>query len=348
MGEEGLTTRQETILALVIKEYISTAQPVGSKVLAERLGLSISPATIRNEMAFLEQYGYLTHPHTSAGRMPTEKGYRYFVERLMEESELSPAEQRMILHQFHQARLDLDQWARLAAAVLANAARCAALVTAPRPVNVMLKRLELVLLHDFVILLVLVTRDGTVKQQIITTFQSWTQDQLNYVTNKLNSILAGLRSEEIQSRLAMFAPFEAQVAEIAAEILRRLSLRSSGEIYRDGLINILRQPEFLEISSARQVVRVLEEKSLLESLLGEILGAGGVHVIIGGEGRWEALHDMSLVLTSYGAADYVTGAMGVLGPMRMPYARAISVVRYVSRLMNDLVYELYGIDTDSL
>jgi len=168
---QELAPRREAILGIVVREYIATATPVGSRTIAQRYGLGVSPATIRNEMAHLEEAGYLTHPHTSAGRVPTVKGYRYFVERLMEEVELPLAEQRMIRHQFHQAGMGLEEWMRLSAAVLAHTARAAALVTAPRAPLCRFKHLELISLRDPLVLLILVLQDGTVKQQMLTAAQ---------------------------------------------------------------------------------------------------------------------------------------------------------------------------------
>ncbi|MGQ9502836.1 MAG: HrcA family transcriptional regulator, partial [Anaerolineae bacterium] len=153
---DEMTPRCQTILRLVISEYIRTATPVGSKAIRELYHLDVSPATIRNEMAWLEERGYLTHPHTSAGRVPTEKGYRYFVEKLMGESDLPTAERRTISHQFHQTQLDMEQWMRLAAAVLAHRARGAALVTSPRSAPSSLKHVELISIRDTLALLILV------------------------------------------------------------------------------------------------------------------------------------------------------------------------------------------------
>src|SRR5438132_12623050 len=162
-----LSARQETILAQVVQTYISLAAPIGSELIAHRLPTKTSSATVRNEMADLEEMGYLTHPHTSAGRMPTAKGYRYFVERLMEQSDLSPDEKSMLQHQFPQANLDLEQWMKLAASVLSHQAHTAALVTAPKSLHSYFKHIELLAISDNLNLVVLVLRDGTVKQQMI-------------------------------------------------------------------------------------------------------------------------------------------------------------------------------------
>ncbi|MCS7219763.1 MAG: heat-inducible transcriptional repressor HrcA [Anaerolineae bacterium] len=339
---ELLTPRRQAILGLVVRAYIETAQPIGSKSLVERYRLRYSPATIRNELAALEEMGYLTHPHTSAGRVPTEEGYRYFVEHLLGEVELPLSERLMIRHQFHQVRLELDQWARLAAAVLAHTARSAALATAPQASQSRFKHLELISLHDTVILLVLVLVGGTVKQQMLTLDGPVSQEQLSRISNELNACLNGATSEELVSRAAHITELGRQVVILVRDIMRRVDGYLSDQVYRAGLTQVLEAPEFAEGESARRIVQVLEERSLLESILASLPDINTVQVIIGGEGRWQTLRDISLVLSRYGVQEGATGLLGVIGPIRMPYDRAISAVRYVSMLMSDLLHEWYG------
>ncbi len=342
---ELLTPRRQAILGLVVRAYIETAQPIGSKSLVERYNLGYSPATIRNELAALEEMGYLTHPHTSAGRVPTEEGYRYFVEHLLGEVELPLSERLMIQHQFHQVRLELDQWVRLAAAVLAHTARSAALATVPKPPQSRFKHLELISLHDTVILLVLVLLGGLVKQQMLTLDGPVSQEQLSRISNELNACLHGATSEELMSRAAHITELGRQVVILVRDLMRRVDGRPSDQVYRAGLTQVLEAPEFAEGESARQIVQVLEERSLIESILASLPDVNTVQVIIGGEGRWHALRDISLVLSRYGVREGATGLLGVVGPIRMPYDRAISAVRYVSALMSDLLYEWYGYET---
>ncbi len=339
---EELNERSQTVLRLVVLDYINTATPISSKGISERYDLGISPATIRNEMAELEEKGYLTHPHTSAGRLPTEKGYRYFVEKLMGESSLSATEQRTISHQFHQARLDMDQWMRLSAAVLAHSAQGASLVTAPKSVHCQVKHLELISLRDEIVLLILVLQEGTVKQQILTLDAPMAQDVLAPVAQRLTHLWAGCDQTAVKATLAGLMDFERQVADVVLDTMQRIDARASNEIYRDGLLNVLSQPEFLHGEGAQQVVRALEERQFVDAMVGEVMQRGGLQIIIGGEGRWEELSEVSVVLARYGVDDQATGALGVLGPIRMRYGRAVSVVRYVSRLMSDLIGDLYG------
>jgi len=340
MGE--LTERIETILGIVVRKYIATAAPVGSKTIAEEHHLGISPATVRNEMAILEEQGYLTHPHTSAGRIPTQKGYRYFVEHLMGETELPLAERRMIRHQFHQAGMELEQWMKLAAAVLANTAHSAALVTAPKAMSCRFKHLKLISIHDLLALLILVLREGTIKQQMIPLAQPMAQSELNRIANKLNATLADSSHDEIAAGLPHLSPFEEKMVNYVIEMMGQVDGWSSSEIYRNGLAHILRQPEFAEVEKVWQFLQVLEQGSILESILAEVWDSNGVQVIIGGEGHWGEIDGCSAILSRYGVAGEAGGVLGVLGPMRMAYERAFSTVRYVAGLMNGLIRKLYG------
>lgn len=343
MGE--LTPRQEEILGIVVREYIASAVPVGSNTIARQYGLGVSPATVRNELSFLEREGYLVQTHTSAGRIPSDKGYRYFVQRLMQDSELPPGEQRMISHQFHQVRLDLEQWMKLAAAVLAQTAHSASLVTAPRAPQARLKHLEMIGLSEVTTLLILVFQDGSIRQQVQVLPSPTSQDELTRISNRLNALIGSANAGEIRTgpvSTTNLSDLERQVVDRVAATLEDLDRRTEREVYRDGLLHVLRQPEFAQVDKFRQVVEVLERRALLESIVAEVLAANGVQVIIGGEGRWEDFENYSLVLSRYGLSGEADGVLGVLGPMRMPYGRAISAVRYVARLMSDLVEEMYG------
>lgn len=338
---DDLTSRQQLILALVIREYISGAQPVGSKTI-EGYGLGVSSATIRNEMAALEDSGYLTHPHTSAGRIPTERGYRYFVEHLMRESQLPLDEQRTIRHQFHQVGANLEQWMQLAASVLARTARSASVVTSLRTEQCRLKYVQLISIHETMVLLIVVLEGGMVRQQMLGLDEAMSQDTLTQIANRLNDLCVGASVQRIRACRLQVGAFEQQVLDVVTQTMRRVDDQAGLLLYRDGLINILHQPEFTPPESARQVVRLLEDRTVLEGLLTEMLEVGGVQVIIGGEGRWTELKECSLVVSPYGVSGEAQGALGVMGPMRMPYSRAISAVRYMAGLMSDLFRELYG------
>ncbi len=336
-----LTERQERVLAIVVQEYVENAQPVGSETL-RRHGLGVSSATIRNELAALEERGYLKHPHTSAGRIPTEKGYRYFVESLMEEFELPPVEQRMIRHQFHQVTLDVDQWMRLSAAVLAHASHSAALVTAPQSTRCRFKHIQLVSINDQVALLVLVLQEGTIKQQMLSLAEPIAQEELTRASNRLNDHFAGLSMDQIRSTGLALSEFEIGVVRVVVDQMRQIDARSSHDVYRDGIMDILRQPEFSAIGRMQALLEMLEQRATLETMLGELAPERGVQVVIGGESQYDAMSEYSMVLARYGLVGEASGIVGVLGPVRMHYSRTIGVVRYVASLLDDLMTRTYG------
>ncbi len=336
-----LSKRTELILSLVIKEYISTAQPVGSLTLVQKYNLNVSPATVRNEMALLEAEGYLTHPHTSAGRVPTEKGYRYFVEKLLETFPLSPSEKLTIQHQFHQVHMDVEQWGRLAASVLAKFTNYPALVTAPAPPRYRLKHIDLIPYSENAVLMILVLSGGIIRQTWLSIPPFVGGPELMRTAEILEEFLYGLSAPEIESIASRLEPFASKVALKAAEIMNLLDQRVEEPIYREGIEEIVREPEFSSPKRFQELMRFFKDDSYLRSIMDEIRIVNGIQVVIGGEGRWEELRDCSLVLARYGAKEKASGVLGVLGPMRMTYERAISVVSYVANLMSEMVNRLF-------
>ncbi len=335
---QELTLRQQTILGLVVKTYINTATPVSSKALLEANDLGVSSATIRNEMAVLEELGYLTHPHTSAGRVPTDKGYRYFVERLIGDVELPQAEQNMIRHQFHQAKLEMSQWMQLAAAILARSARSAALVTAPKVEQPRLRHLELISTQSQLVLLVVVFQGGTVRQRYLTLKEPMDQASLSQVAAKFNALGHELDVASLRAKITDPTDFESAILDLLTELTTGSEVPIN-EVYRDGLTEVLQEPEFNKRGDANALVSAFEQPTFLNEVIASPVGT--VQVVIGGEGRWRELSACSMVIARYGVEGFATGALGVLGPTRMPYGRAIGTVRYVADLMSDLVSDLY-------
>lgn len=335
-----LTERQKTLLLLIIRDYIDSAQPVGSKRLAEHYHLDLSTATIRNEMVALTEMGYLRQPHTSAGRVPSEEGYRYLVSQMMHNVELPEKIQHTISHQFYQARPDVDQWMTLAASVLANQSQGVSMVTAPHVEQTRYKHVELISTQGRQVLMVLVMAGGEVAQQILTLAEPVTQDRLSQAASHLNGLLAGLTVDAISSLSARQDALEKDILTLIVQDMRRAVDQVSGEIYTDGLTNVLSEPEFSESDDARRALKIFEERSTLQSLLARTTvnsNIGGLQVLIGGEGEWEDLRQCTLIIARYGVPGMATGTLGVLGPMRMSYARTIPTVRYVAALLSDLV-----------
>ena len=334
-----LTERQKTLLLLIIRDYIESAQPVGSKRLAEHYRLRLSSATIRNEMGALTEMGYLRQPHTSAGRVPTEEGYRFFVSQMMNQAELSPSIQATISHQFYQARHGVDQWMTLAASILAHQSQAVSVVTAPHAEKSKYKHVELISTQGRQVLMVLVMAGGEVSQQILTLAEPVSQERLSQTAARLNVILAGLAVDDIMALPKRSDALDQDILSLIVQDLRRTSQSVAGEIYTDGLTNVLSEPEFAE-DDARRALKLFEERSALQDLLVRTTvnsNIGALQVLIGGEGEWEELRQCSIVVARYGVPGMATGMLGVLGPMRMSYARTIPTVRYVAGLLSDLV-----------
>jgi heat-inducible transcriptional repressor len=326
----------------VIQEYAKSAQPVGSHVIAQHYDLGVSSATIRNDLAALEREGLLTHPHTSAGRVPTDSGYRYFVQHLLSEAELSSAERSDIRVQFSQARQELDQWLRLSTSVLARTTQAAALATAPRTNVSRFKHLELVAIHGIKVLLILVLQEGAVKQQLLDLDQPMEQSELSRTSNELNAHLVGLSARAVGEKVVGLSPFARQVGMLVVDLIASMDRQSSGQIYRDGLMQILEAPEFAEGDNARRIVQVFEGQSVIEQVADQYGGMEDIHVVISGDGRFAELRDISLVLSRYGVMDQATGLLGVVGPRRMLYGRTMGAVRFVAALMSEIVEEIYS------
>ena len=335
-----LSDRQKTLLLLIIRDYIDTAQPVGSKRLVEHYRLELSSATIRNEMAALTEMGYLRQPHTSAGRVPTEEGYRYFVSQMMYNADLSDTVKHTISHQFHQSRADMDQWMTLAASILAHQSQGISMITAPHAEQSRFKHVELISTQGRQVLMVLVMSGGEVRQQILTLAEPVTQERLSQTATRLNALLAGQAVDAIAALSNRSDPLDQDILTLFLQDMRRASESSSGEIYTDGLTNVLAEPEFAESDEARKALKIFEERSTLQDLLARTTSnsnIGGLQVLIGGEGGWEELRQCSMVIARYGVPGMATGTLGVLGPMRMSYARTIPTVRYVAGLLSDWV-----------
>lgn len=338
----ALTERRAAILRLIISDYVQTAQPIGSEALVARHKLELSSATIRNEMAKLEEDGYISHPHTSAGRIPSDKGYRHFVQTLIGEPDLPSEDKLRILHQFHQATSAMAEWLQLAASVLSHSVRNLAVVTAPHAGRTKLKHLELVALHDRTALLVLVTDAVKVRQQVMTFAELVTQPELTRLVNRLNEAWAGLSSQEIAAPTADLASVEGTVTAVVAEILAEEDAAAYADSHVEGLRNMLQQPEFSRSEKFLDLMEAVDERNLAKAIPPETVAEDGVTVIIGGENPNDHMRECSVVISSYGTPEGHKGAIAVLGPTRMHYPRAIATVRYMGDLMTDVLARLYG------
>lgn len=341
-----LTRRQEEILELVVRSYTQKTEPVSSKHLVETYNLSYSSATVRNEMSALEDLGYIGSPHTSAGRVPTEKGYRYFVKRLIVDTDLSSAEQQHISQKFTDLPIVMEQWMRLAATVLARTAQTASLVTPPIAETNRFKHLELISIQGRLVLLVLVLQGGSVHQRMLNLMEPVPQPSLSETAERINAMCLNMTANEVRMKGLHLSLLAREVVELAADLMEKADTNQVRIIYRDGLSDVINM--FHDNEGAQQAVRVFEERAFLNMILTDVMSPliDGVQVVIAGEGRWDELTHLSMVLSRYGIPGRASGAIGILGPTHINYGRAISSVRYLSTLMTNMIVNLYDMADD--
>jgi heat-inducible transcriptional repressor len=261
------------------------------------------------------------------------------VQKLLGEFHLPLHERQMIRHQFHQARLEIDQWVQLAAAILARTSRSASFVTAPQARANRFKHLQLISTQGRLVLMVLVLHGGEVKQQMLTLAEPLSQARLSSAAEHLNTLFLDADYDDILPHLNHLDTLEQEVTRLLLDILKISDNQPMNEVYRDGLVNILND------EGTRHAIRLLEERTVLASVLAETETQGdGVQVVIGGDGRWEELRDCTMILSRYGVTDSFYGTVAVVGPTRMPYDRNVAAVRYVADLMSGFVFEYYAQD----
>ena len=335
-----MESRRLEILRAIVDEYVATQEPVGSKAIADRHSLGISPATIRNEMVLLEEQGLITHPHTSAGRIPTDRGYRVFVDKLATVKPLSAAERRAI-ESFLEGAHDLDDVVMRTVRLLADVTKQVAVVQYPSIVKSRVRHLELVSLTPSRLMVILITDAGRVEQRVIEFGQDIYENFVTTLRARLNQSVVGERlldiSEKLNALLRAYTDPERSNVGIVITTLIEMALEKPEErVVLAGTANLAR---FREDFSAQihPILEALEEQVVLLRLLGDVRDT--VHVRIGEEQTEENLRQTSLVSVGYGTENSPLGALGIIGPTRMDYAGSIAAVsavaRYVSRYMNE-------------
>ena len=338
-----LNDRRQTILELIVDDYIQTAAPVPSQQIARRHSLRVSSATVRNDMAELEEMGYIRRPHASAGGVPADLGYRFYVEQAVV-GDRPPAHLEALAGQaLHDMEAgDSDRMAREAAAVLSLAIRNAAVAAAPRAHDTRLKQLQLVHLNEGQALLVVVLQEARVLQHLVHLDQPVDQPALTRIANRLNALFEGASAAEMRALWADEPRGDAADA-IVQEAVRLLDEESgalSQRLHVDGLRHMLAQPEFADGGRAREAVETLEDRERVGKALEEDLPEGEVRVIIGGENASEQMRPYSVIVSRYGRPGRDAGTLAVIGPTRLDYARAIASVRYLSAFMTRLMESL--------
>ncbi len=350
-----LDSRKKLILQAIVDDYIETAEPIASKALVTKLDMKVSSATVRNEMAELETLGYLEQPHTSAGRIPSDKGYREYVDSLMHVDELSPEDAKEISNRISSSFDELKGLLRKASGALAEQTGYMSLALTPRFHKSYLTQLKMLMIEPGKVLVVVVLSAGVVKDRVARVPDFLSQDQLYQISNAIEAGLCGKSLEEITLVTVTSAVKNSPVPEsllnqILYETYTSIKQADNLEVYMDGTNHMLSFPEFHNNSSARGLFDTLSKDGVIAGYLNEFGGTGEsgetpkYMIRIGQEIQLEGLRDCSFITTTYNVGDKVAGNIGVIGPKRMDYSKVISQISFVRRTINDQLNGLKDIN----
>ncbi len=338
----NLNARKKEILRAVVIDYVKAAQPVGSRTIARRYLVGLSPATIRNEMADLEEMGFLIQPHTSAGRVPSQKGYRFYVDELMEAADLKDEEKGTIRKVFNDRKLqEIEDIIKYTSQLLSSLTNYTSLILGPRLKKSAFKKLQIMQVDVQRGLLVLVTDTGFVKKKLINLPQSLSMDELTRIVSYLNAKLKGLTIDRITAtlihELRRDLYYHVKFLEDTFTLLEESLAEDERKVFLGGTTNILNQPEFGDIEKVKALLTLFEQHSLLATLLASpVVGVEGVVIKIGRENVLEEIQECSLVMTTYCLGKEVVGTIGLLGPTRMEYSKTVAVLQHVVNSLKEL------------
>ncbi len=343
-----LDDRKLKILQAIIDDYINTAEPVGSRTIAKKHELGLSSATIRNEMADLEEMGFLEQPHTSARRVPSDKGYRLYVDQLMKINDLSDSEIEKIKNAMDIRINELSQIIRNASVVMSQFTKYTSMAVTPQIKRSVLKAVQVVPIETGKALVIVVTDSNIVRNNLIRIPDKVTPDFIIQVSNMLNDKLKGYTLEMLKRN---FLNGEAeQLTSLPYDLMRPIldgieeliKLIDQPEVYLEGTTNILNFPEFKEVQKAKEFLSLLDEKKLMSEILNTNSNKNEIVIQIGNENLIHGIKDCSLVTASYSVDDYVIGAIGIIGPTRMEYSKVVSSLNYIRNKINQEILKLLG------
>jgi heat-inducible transcriptional repressor len=328
--------RKSNVLRAIIEDYVATAEPVGSRTIARKYNLGVSPATIRNEMSDLEDLGYLEQPHTSAGRIPSDRGYRYYVDCLMQYQEVSPVEAELIRRTFERKVREIDVLVRETARLLSDTTHLTAVISGPQIEKASFKELRLVPLGGDKAVLVYITDSGFIENQVLELPVEVTMLELARVSDVLNEQLRGQRVESlpktaIQALQRELSRYGALLEQALHFLEQRMDPGERNRLYLGGTTHMLDQPEFRDVNKLRTLLNVLEHEDVVANVLDVGRETEGVEIQIGEEIQVRELADCSIVSATYRLGDQVIGKMGVIGPKRMEYARVVGLMNQITR-----------------
>jgi heat-inducible transcriptional repressor len=341
---KAVDRRRDNVLKIIVNEYVANATPVASEAILRHHRLGVSPATIRNDMAYLEGEGYITRPYTSSGGVPLDKAYRYFVENLSENVDLPAEEQQRIRRMLGDVGEEYERILRLAAGAMANLVGNVAVVTYPKSSENRFRHLELIEIHQYMALIVLVLSNAVLRRFTLSFNEPVSQEHLDDTAAKFNREYVGLTRRQMRSKKLEVTPIEKKISGAVMEIMAHEEEPVYEGSYLEGLRLMLGQPEFTQRDRMLGVLELLEAKAWLGHVIDLQLTGEGIKVIIGEENPEASLHDLGLVFGKYGIPDQVGGTLGIIGPKRMDYGRAIAAVYYISSILSEFMSRVIGED----
>ncbi len=339
-SDSKLSEREQKVLEAVVMNHVQSGKPIGSRTMAKLFDFKLSPATLRNVMADLEEKGYLKHPHKSAGRIPTEVGYRYYINHLEQGSMIGQDEKRLIKDFFGEAEnIEVKSLLTKIPEILSMLTNYMGIVFLPAHETFVLLHIECIRLNARKALLVMVPDTGIVQNRVIALDESITQDELNKISRFLNDHFAGMAFSEIRRRIlsmmkqekSMYDSLIKQALQVSKDAFKE---EKKGELYVGGASNIVNQPEFADFNKLRDIFKAFEEKSKIVKILNECLIDREMNISIGSENTVPDLHEISFVTSTYKKESQVMGALGVVGPVRMPYPKIMSLVKYTAKTLS--------------
>lgn len=345
-----LDDRKKRILRAIIDDYIDTAEPVGSRTIAKKHELGFSSATIRNEMADLEEMGYLAQPHTSAGRVPSDKGYRLYVDHLMKVQKLSTLEMNIIRESMEIKMNELNQIIKQASMIISKITNYTSIVITPHFNRSTIKSINLIYVDVGQILVIVITNTGVVKNSLLRISEEITMDFLNRTASIINKKLFELTIEDVNLRIINQIQQEMGgnneiLLPILNEIFECINSIDNPELFVDGTTNILNHPEFKNVGKAKEFINILEKKKVLLGLLNNIYddyNKNDIFVKIGNENQIDNIKNCSLITTPYMIGEDIVGTIGLIGPTRMEYSKVIATMDFVRNKINDEIKRLFN------
>ena len=339
---QTLTDRDREVLEAIITDYIQTAEPVGSRTISKKSQIGLSPATIRNVMADLEEMGFLTQPHTSAGRVPTDRAFRFYVDSILEVRNLKLADRGRIEMGFQDEGMDTNDIMKRASSLLSLLSKQTGVILAPRFGSNIFKHIEFIKLREKTILVIIVCKSGEVQNKLIESDEHMNQDELDKYSRYLTEIMGGLNLvearrkilEEMKKEKVLFDKLMYRALQLSQKALED---EGGGDLYIEGKTNILQSPEFADLEKMRTMLQAFEEKTKIVKLLDKALLAQGMQIFIGAENEFNEMKDCSVIAAPYSRENFTLGTLGIIGPTRMDYPSIIPIVDYTARIVGKIL-----------